>query len=207
MDNYRPDPDDLLAAVQKDEDRQHRGKLKIFFGMAAGVGKTYAMLDNARQRQVEGVDVVIGYIETHKRAETDALLTGLEVIPRQKLEYHGTVFEEMDTDAIIARKPKLVLVDELAHTNVSGARHVKRYQDVIELLEYGFNVYTTVNVQHFESRADTVKQITGITVHETVPDSILDLADEIELIDLSPDDLRKRLAEGKVYTTERAETA
>nr|MBA3874742.1 sensor histidine kinase KdpD [Anaerolineae bacterium] len=207
MDNYRPDPDDLLAAVQKDEDRQHRGKLKIFFGMAAGVGKTYAMLDNARHRKAEGVDVVIGYVETHKRAETDALLVGLEVVPRQKIEYRGTVLEEMDTDAIIARKPKLVLVDELAHTNVSGARHVKRYQDVIELLEYGFNVYTTVNVQHFESRADTVKQITGITVHETVPDSILDLADEIELIDLSPDDLRKRLAEGKVYTADRADVA
>ncbi len=207
MDNYRPDPDNLLAAVQKDEDRQHRGKLKIFFGMAAGVGKTYAMLDNARRRQAEGVDVVIGYVETHKRAETDALLIGLEAVPRQKIEYRGTTLEEMDTDAIIARKPKLVLVDELAHTNVPGARHVKRYQDVIELLEYGLNVYTTVNVQHFESRADTVKQITGITVHETVPDSILDLADEIELIDLSPDDLRKRLAEGKVYTTDRVETA
>ncbi len=207
MDNYRPDPDNLLAAVQKDENRQHRGKLKIFFGMAAGVGKTYAMLDNARQRQAEGIDVVIGYVETHKRAETDALLVGLETVPRQKIEYRGTILEEMDTDAIMARKPELVLVDELAHTNVPGARHVKRYQDVVELLDYGFNVYTTVNVQHFESRADTVKQITGVTVHETVPDSILDLADEIELIDLSPDDLRKRLAEGKVYTTERAETA
>jgi two-component system sensor histidine kinase KdpD len=207
MDEYRPDPDELLAAIQKTENRQQRGKLKIYFGMAAGVGKTYAMLDNARQRQAEGVDVVVGYVETHKRAETDALLAGLEIIPRQKLEYHGATLEEMDTDAIIARKPQLVLVDELAHTNVAGARHVKRYQDVIELLEYGFNVYTTVNVQHFESRADTVKQITGITVHETVPDSILDLADDIELIDLSPDDLRKRLAEGKVYTADRADVA
>lgn len=207
MDEYRPDPDELLAAIQKTENRQQRGKLKIFFGMAAGVGKTYAMLDNARRRKDEGVDVVVGYVETHKRAETDALINGLEIIPRQKLEYHGATLEEMDTDAIIARKPQLVLVDELAHTNVAGARHVKRYQDVIELLEYGFNVYTTVNVQHFESRADTVKQITGITVHETVPDSILDLADEVELIDLSPDDLRKRLAEGKVYTADRADLA
>ncbi len=207
MDEYRPDPDELLAAIQKVEDRQQRGKLKIFFGMAAGVGKTYTMLDNARQRQAEGVDVVIGYVETHKRVETEALLAGLEIVPRQNLEYRGTTLEEMDTDAIIARRPQLVLVDELAHTNVAGARHVKRYQDVIELLEYGLNVYTTVNVQHFESRADTVKQITGITVHETIPDSILDLVDEIELIDLSPDDLRKRLAEGKVYTADRADTA
>ncbi|MBI1281780.1 MAG: DUF4118 domain-containing protein [Anaerolineaceae bacterium] len=207
MDEYRPDPDELLAAIQKVENRQRRGKLKIFFGMAAGVGKTYTMLDNARQRQAEGVDVVVGYIETHKRPETDALLSDLEIIPRQKLEYRSTILEEMDTDAIIARRPQLVIVDELAHTNVSGARHVKRYQDVIELLEYGFNVYTTVNVQHFESRADTVRQITGITVHETVPDSILDLADEIELIDISPDNLRKRLAEGKVYTPDHADTA
>jgi len=207
MDEYRPDPDELLATIQKVENRQQRGKLKIFFGMAAGVGKTYAMLDNARQRKTEGVDVVVGYVETHKRAETEALLAGLEVVPRQKLEYRGTFLEEMDTDAIITRHPKLVLVDELAHTNIAGARHLKRYQDVIELLEYGFDVYTTVNVQHFESRADTVKQITGITVHETVPDSILDFVDEIELIDLSPDDLRKRLAEGKVYTADRADTA
>ena len=207
MDEYRPDPDELLAAIQKVEDRQQRGKLKIFFGMAAGVGKTYTMLDNARQRKAEGVDVVVGYVETHKRAETEALLAGLEIIPRQKLEYRGTTLEEMDPDAIIARRPQLVLVDELAHTNVAGARHVKRYQDVIELLEYGFDVYTTVNVQHFESRADTVRQITGITVHETVPDSILDLVDEIELIDLSPDDLRKRLAEGKVYSADRVDTA
>lgn len=207
MDEYRPDPDKLLAAIQKNEDRQQRGKLKIFFGMAAGVGKTYAMLDYARQRKAEGVDVVVGYIEAHKRVDTEALLQGLEIIPRQKLEYRGTTIEEMDTDAILARQPQLVLVDELAHTNAPGARHIKRYQDVIELLEAGLNVWTTVNVQHFESRADTVRQITGITVHETVPDSILEYADEIELIDLSPDDLRKRLAEGKVYTPERVETA
>lgn len=207
MDEFRPDPDTLLAAIQKNEDRQQRGKLKIFFGMAAGVGKTYAMLENARRRRAEGVDVVVGYVETHNRPETEALLAGLEVIPRQKLEYRGAILEEMNTDAVVARKPQLVLVDELAHTNAPGARHVKRYQDVIELLEAGLDVWTTVNVQHFESRADTVRQITGITVHETVPDSILEYADEIELIDLSPDDLRKRLSEGKVYTPDRIETA
>ncbi len=207
MDNLQSEPEEHTSLLKKDVERPRRGKLKIFFGMAAGVGKTYAMLENARRRQAEGIDVVVGYVETHKRVETDALLSGLETIPRQKIEYHGTVLEEMDTDAIIARRPQLVLVDELAHTNVSGARHVKRYQDVIDLLEYGLDVYTTVNVQHFESRADTVQQIIGITVHETVPDSILDLADEIELIDLSPEDLRKRLAEGKVYSTERIETS
>lgn len=207
MDEYRPDPDALLAAIQKDEARQQRGKLKIFFGMAAGVGKTYAMLDAARQLKADGVDVVVGYVETHNRVETEALLFGLEVIPRQEIEYRGALMQEMDTDAILRRKPQTVLVDELAHTNVQGVRHVKRFQDVQELLEAGINVYTTVNVQHFESRADAVRQITGITVHETVPDSILDLADEIELIDLSPDDLRKRLTEGKVYTPERIETA
>jgi len=207
MEDYRPDPDALLAAIQKDEARQQRGKLKIFFGMAAGVGKTYTMLDSAHQLKNEGIDVIVGYVETHKRAETAAILEGLEAIPRQKLEYRGTWVEEMDTDAILARKPQLVLVDELAHTNAPGARYIKRYQDVIELLEAGIDVYTTVNVQHFESRADAVRQITGITIHETVPDSILDLADEIELIDLSPEELRKRLGEGKVYTSERIETA
>ncbi|MCI0709624.1 MAG: sensor histidine kinase KdpD [Chloroflexi bacterium] len=207
MNEYRPDPDSLLAAVQKDAARQQRGKLKIFFGMAAGVGKTYAMLETARERQAEGVDVVVGYIETHGREETEGLLAGLEVIPRQTLSYRGTQLEEMDLDAVLARHPELVLVDELAHTNAPGVRHAKRFQDIIELLEADIDVWTTVNVQHFESRADAVRQITGITVHERVPDSILDLADEIELIDLSPEDLRKRLAEGKVYTPERVEVA
>ncbi len=207
MNENRPDPDALLAAVQKEEARQGRGKFKVFLGMAAGVGKTYAMLDAARQRQADGVDVVVGYVETHGRQETQALLDRLEIIPRRAIEYRGTRLEEMDTDAILARQPQLVLVDELAHSNVPGARHAKRWQDVIELLEAGLNVFTTVNVQHFESRADAVQQITGIRVHETVPDSLLDLADEIELIDLSPEDLRKRLAEGKVYTPERVEAA
>ncbi|MBC7810829.1 MAG: sensor histidine kinase KdpD [Burkholderiales bacterium] len=207
LNDYRSDPDALLAAIQKDEARQQRGKLRIFLGMAAGVGKTYAMLEAARQRRGDGVDVVIGYVETHRRAETEALLTGFEIVSRQKLEYRGATLEEMDTDAVLKRAPQLVLVDELAHTNASGARHAKRWQDVVEILEASIDVYTTINVQHFESRADAVAQITGIRVHETVPDSVLDLADEIELIDLSPEDLRKRLAEGKVYTPERVELA
>jgi two-component system, OmpR family, sensor histidine kinase KdpD len=200
MSDHRPDPDALLAAVQRQEARQQRGRLKIYFGMAAGVGKTYTMLDSAHLARADGVDVVIGYVESHRRPQTEALVTGLEVIPRQMLEYRGTMLEEMDLDAILARQPQLVLVDELAHTNAPGARHTKRYQDVIELLNAGINVWTTVNVQHFESRADTAAQITGVIIHETVPDSLLDMADEIELIDLTPEQLRKRLSEGKVYT-------
>ena len=207
MDDHRPDPDALLAAIQREEARQRRGKLKLYFGMVAGVGKTYAMLAEARERKAEGVDVVVGYVETHGRAETEALLAGLEIIPRLRVEYRNTILPEMDLDAVLARRPELALVDELAHTNAPGSRHRKRHQDIIELLEAGIDVYTTVNVQHFESRADAVRQITGVTVHETVPDSLLDLADEIELIDLPPVDLRKRLAEGKVYTPDRIEVA
>src|SRR5579859_3846427 len=160
--DQRPDPDALLAAVQKEEAKQQRGKLKIFFGMSAGVGKTYAMLEAARQRKADGVDVVIGYVETHKRIETEALVAGLEIIPRKKSDYRGAVLEEMDIDAILARKPQLVLVDELAHTNAPGSRHPKRYQDMLELIDAGIDVYTTINVQHLESRADAVRQITGI---------------------------------------------
>lgn len=207
MENQRPDPDALLTAIQKEEAWQKRGKLKIFFGMVAGVGKTYAMLEAARQRLAEGQSVVVGWVDTHGRAETEALLADLPLIPRQKLEYRDLLFEEMNLDAVLASRPGLVLVDELAHTNIPGSRHRKRYQDVTELLEAGINVYTTLNVQHLESRADTVRQITGITVHETVPDSILELADEIELIDLPPEALLKRLAEGKVYVPEQAEMA
>ena len=151
--------------------------------------------------------MVVGYVDTHGRSETELLLQGLEVLPRRTVEYRGTRLEDMDLDALLARSPELALVDELAHTNAPGLRHRKRYQDVMELLEAGIDVYTTVNVQHFESRADAVAQITGVTVHETVPDSLLDLADDIELIDLPPEDLRKRLAEGKVYTAERADVA
>jgi two-component system sensor histidine kinase KdpD len=205
--NDRPDPDALLAAIKQEEMIEQRGKLKIFFGMAAGVGKTYSMLETAQGLKAEGMDVVVGYVETHGRAETEELIAGLEIIPRKKVEYRGTFMEEMDLDALLARHPKLALVDELAHTNVSGSRHPKRYQDVLELLDAGIDVYTTINVQHLESRADTVRQITGITVHETVPDSIVEHANEIELIDLAPEELLKRLAEGKVYTGERAELA
>ncbi len=206
-DEHRPDPDALLASIQKKETRQQQSKLKIFFGMAAGVGKTYSMLQAARQSSSEGVDIVVGYVETHGRAETNTLLEGLEIIPRVKMEYRGTLFEEMDLDAILARKPKTVLVDELAHTNVPGSRHAKRYQDVLELLDVGIDVYTTVNVQHLESRADAVQQITGVVIHETVPDSIFDRADEVELIDITPDELLKRLSEGKVYVSDKARLA
>ena len=184
-----------------------RGKLRVFFGMCPGVGKTYAMLSAARQRRAEGVDVVVGLVETHGRVETEALLAGLTVLPRRKLEYRGVVLEELDLDGLAARRPQLALVDELAHTNAPGSRHPKRYQDVIELLDAGIDVYTTLNVQHLESRMDLVGRFTGSVVRETVPDSILDQADAIELIDLTPEQLRRRLAEGKVYLGERADAA
>ncbi len=203
----RPDPDALLMAIQKQTATQERGNLKIFLGMSAGVGKTYTMLGSAHQFKAEGGDVVVGYIETHKRPETDALLVGLEIIPPLQIDYRGAMLREVDIDAILARKPHVVLIDELAHTNAQGSRHTKRYQDVLDLIEAGVDVWTTVNVQHFESRADAVRQITGITIQETIPDSLLDFANEIELIDLSPQDLRKRLSEGKVYTSERIDAA
>ncbi|MFZ4620621.1 MAG: ATP-binding protein [Bacteroidota bacterium] len=204
---YRPDPDALLNALKRQEESSRRGKLKIFFGMSAGVGKTYDMLKSAHDAKAKQTDVVIGYIETHKREETEALVSGLEIVPRKQLEYRGVMLEEMDIDAVLSRKPQLVLVDELAHTNQPGSRHNKRYQDVLELLENGIDVYTTVNVQHLESRADTVAQITGTVIRETVPDSIFEQADEVEVIDIPPDELLKRLAEGKVYTPDRSQRA
>jgi two-component system sensor histidine kinase KdpD len=203
----RPNPDALLAEIQREEQSAKRGQLKIFFGMSPGVGKTYAMLEAARVQKAEGVDVMIGVVETHGRVETEALLEGLPVIPRKKIEYRGVTLQEMDIDAILARRPSLVLVDELAHTNAPGSRHPKRYQDALELIDAGINVYATLNVQHLESRLDVVQQISGVVVREAVPDSVLDQADEIELIDVTPDQLRKRLAEGKVYMGERAATA
>ena len=203
----RPNPDALLAEIQREEKAAKRGRLKLFFGMCPGVGKTYAMLEATRQRKADGVDVVVGVVETHGRAETEALLAGLEVLPRRTLEYRGITLGEMDMDALLARRPQLALVDELAHTNAPGSRHPKRYQDVLELLDAGIDVYTTLNVQHLESRLDVVRQFTGVTVNETVPDSVLDQADEIELVDLTPEQLRKRLAEGRVYIGERAATA
>jgi len=204
---HRPDPDALLAEIQREEQAAKRGQLKVFFGMSPGVGKTYTMLEAARARKAEGVDVVIGIVETHGRVETEALLAGLPVIPRKKIEYRGVTLQEMDIDAILARRPQLVLVDELAHTNAPGSRHPKRYQDVLELIDAGIDVYSTLNVQHLESRLDVVQQISGVAVREAVPDSVLDQADEIELVDLTPEQLRKRLAEGKVYMGERAATA
>ena len=203
----RPNPDALLAAIQREEQTTRRGELKIFFGMCPGVGKTYAMLRAAQQRKAEGADLVVGVVETHGRLETLALVAGLEVIPRKQIDYRGVTLTEMDIDAILTRRPKLVLVDELAHTNAPGARHPKRYQDVLELLDAGINVFTTLNVQHLESRNDLVQQFTGVAVRETVPDSVLDQADDIELIDITPDGLRQRLTEGKVYLGERAATA
>src|SRR5664279_5078544 len=209
MDNIdnRPDPDELLATLKLEEEKSKRGKLKIFFGMCAGVGKTYTMLQTAQAEKSKGCDIVIGYVETHNRKETADLVNGFEVIPRKVYQYKTTSVTEMDLDAIIARKPLLVLVDELAHTNAPGSRHAKRYQDVLEILDNGINVYTTVNVQHLESRSDTVAQITGIIVRETVPDEIFENADEIELVDLPPEELLQRLSEGKVYTPERSREA
>ncbi len=207
MDPQRPDPDALLAAIQREDEQDRRGKLKIFLGMAAGVGKTYSMLQEAHQLRANGIDVVVGYVETHGRSETASVVEDLEIIPRRKIDYRDTSLEEMDLDKILARRPDLVLVDELAHSNAPGVQHPKRYQDVLDILEAGIDVYTTVNVQHFESRADAVRQITGAVIHETVPDTLLDMADDIELIDLTPEELRKRLYEGKVYTTDRAEVA
>ena len=203
----RPNPDQLLAEIQAATAAQHRGKLKIFLGYVAGVGKTYAMLEAAHQRQAAGVDVVIGYIETHGRVETEALVAGLEVIPRLQLAYRGVRLPEMDVDALLARRPQLALVDELAHTNAPGSRHPKRYQDIEELLAAGIDVYTTINVQHLESLNDVVAQITGVIVRETIPDRILDEVHEIELVDLPPVELLARLREGKVYVPEQANHA
>ena len=203
----RPDPDALLASLQRDEARARRGRLKIFFGMCPGVGKTYAMLRAAQHELADRVNVVVAVVETHRRAETEALLAGLPIVPRKQIDYRGTQLGEMDLEAVLALKPTLALVDELAHTNAPGSRHPKRYQDVIELLDAGIDVFSTLNVQHIESRADSVRQITGAPVYETVPDSIIELADEVELVDITPKALRERLAEGKVYVADRAATA
>jgi len=201
----RPSPDALLEAARRETDRS--GRLKIFVGAAPGVGNTYEMLQSAQARLKTGVDVVVGVVETHGRIETDALLEGLEVVPRKRLTYRDQVLEEMDLDAVIARRPQLALVDELAHSNAPGSRHPKRYLDVEELLSHGIDVYTAVNIQHIESLNDVVAQITHVRVRETVPDSVFDRADAIELIDLTPDDLIQRLKEGKVYVPKQAERA
>ncbi|HEX9443180.1 MAG TPA: DUF4118 domain-containing protein, partial [Candidatus Binatia bacterium] len=205
-DKLRPDPDVLLAELRQAAPA-NRGRLTVFLGMCPGVGKTYTMLEYARRRLREGLNVAVGVVETHKRAETEALLAGLPVIPRRTIDYKGVALDEMDLDAILELRPELALVDELAHTNVPSSRHPKRYQDVLELLDAGISVYTTLNVQHVESRVDVVRQITGVTVRETVPDSVLDRADEIQLVDLPPEQLRQRLEEGKVYLGEMAQAA
>ncbi|HEY8269642.1 MAG TPA: sensor histidine kinase KdpD [Pseudobdellovibrionaceae bacterium] len=203
----RPDPDALLRAISEDEQKETRAKLRVFLGMSAGVGKTYSMLRAARESMNEGIDVIIGVVETHGRKETEALLQGLPVIPKKKSVYRGTTVEEMDLDAILARKPKLVVVDELPHSNIPGSRHEKRFQDVIEILDSGIDVITAMNVQHLESRKDAVESITGIPIRETVPDSILERASQVELVDISPSQLLKRLKEGKVYLGDKAEHA
>lgn len=207
MNNGRPDPDQLLARVQEEEAKAARGKLKIFFGASAGVGKTYAMLGAARRQKELGTDVVIGVVETHGRKETEALITGLERLPLCEIPYRGSVLKEFDLDAALARRPALILMDELAHSNVAGSRHPKRWQDIHDLLAAGIDVYSTVNVQHLETLNDVVSGIAGIRVWETVPDRIFDEADEVVLVDLPPDDLLQRLKEGKVYLPQQAERA
>ncbi len=207
MDRRRPDPDELLEQVASEDRQAGRGRLTIFLGYVAGVGKTYAMLGAAHERSAQGVDVVVGLVETHGRADTDRLLDGLEIVPRRTQEYRGTVLTELDLDAVLKRAPRLALVDELAHTNVPGSRHPKRYQDVEELLDAGIDVYTTLNVQHLESYNDVVAQITGVRMHETVPDLLIDEHTEFELVDLPPDELLQRLEEGKVYVPEQAARA
>ncbi|MBP31806.1 MAG: two-component sensor histidine kinase [Cupriavidus sp.] len=204
-DPTRPSPDALLEAARREE--RTRGRLKVFLGAAPGVGKTYEMLTIGRARLKAGIDVVIGVVETHGRAETEALLDGFETIPRRSVPYHGTVLQEMDLDALLARRPALALVDELAHTNAPGSRHPKRYQDVEELLDAGIDVLTTLNIQHVESLNDVVASITRIRVRETVPDGVLDRADDIEVVDLNPDDLIQRLKDGNVYVPTHAERA
>ena len=199
----RPDPDALLARVTS----RSRGRLKVFFGAAPGVGKTFAMLEEGRRRAAEGLDVLVGYAEPHGRAETEAQLIGMDLLATHTVEHRGVTLREFDLDAALARHPQLLLVDELAHTNAPGSRHPKRYQDVVELLDAGVDVYTTVNVQHIESLNDVVEGITGIRVRETLPDAVLERADEIELVDTSADELLERLGEGKIYRGDAAARA
>lgn len=206
-DDHRPDPDALLAQVQREEIEEKRGRLYIILGMCPGVGKTYAMLLLARQRQNDGLKVLVGVVETHGRKETAVLLENLTILPRQQIAHGDHTLEEFDLDTAIQRRPDLLLVDELAHTNAPGSRHLKRYQDVLELLDAGIDVVTTLNVQHIESQVDIVRQVTGVAVQETVPDSLLDRAHEIQLVDLSVEKLMGRLTEGKVYLGERAQAA
>ncbi len=204
----RPDPDALLRRVRDEETKAQRAKLKVFFGFAPGVGKTYRMLQVARDLVIDQkIDVVVGLVETHRRMDTAALLLGLDILPKRKVEYRGRTLEEFDLDVALARRPKLILIDELAHTNAPGSRHTKRWQDILEVLDAGIDVFTTVNVQHIESLNDVIAQITHVIVRETIPDSILERADEIELVDIAPEELMTRLREGKVYLADQANRA
>ncbi len=203
----RRSPDRILQGLQEAKKRQGRGSLKIFFGYAAGVGKTYAMLEAAHEQLRHGADVVAGYIEPHARPDTAALAQGIESLPCMECPYKGMVLHEFNLDAALQRKPQLILVDELAHTNANGCRHEKRYQDIQELLQAGIDVYTTVNVQHIESLNDIAAPITAITVQERIPDSYLDDADQVELVDIEPADLKRRLQEGKIYDSQQARSA
>lgn len=207
LEDTRPDPDRILRDISKIESKDKKGKLKIFFGYAAGVGKTYAMLEDAHEALDAGKDIVIGYIEPHTRPETMRLLEGLELLPNKEISYKGITLKEFNIDAALKRNPDLILVDELAHTNAVGSRHSKRYSDIEELLDAGIDVYTTVNVQHIESLNDLVSSITGVIVKERVPDRVFNIADHIELIDIEPDDLLKRLSEGKIYKEKQARSA
>src|SRR5262245_17900039 len=207
MNMRRPTPEEMLERARNEERRDARGRLKIFFGAAPGVGKTYAMLEAAQARKREGTDVVAGWVETHRRKETDRLLEGIEMLPPRSLSYRGLMLTEFDIDAALARRPKLLLVDELAHANAGGSRHAKRWQDVEELLQAGIDVYSTLNVQHLESMNDVVAIVTGVAILETVPDSVLDQADEVELVDLPSDELLQRMRDGKVYVPQQIEVA
>lgn len=207
MEERRPHSEELLETIQREQEESLTGKLKIFFGYAAGVGKTYAMLEAAHEAQKNGKDVVVGYVERHTRPDTLALINGLEEIPNKEISYHGMTLKEMDLDAILERKPELVLVDEFAHSNAAGCRHLKRYQDVEELLRAGIDVYSTVNVQHLESLHDLVVSITGVSVKERIPDDVFDSAAQVEVVDIEPDDLILRLHEGKVYKENQAKRA
>ncbi|MCL5292458.1 MAG: universal stress protein [Actinobacteria bacterium] len=203
----RPTPEEILAKIEKDEQGGKGARLKLYIGAAAGVGKTYAMLEEAQRLKKRGVDVVVGFVETHGRSETEEKLAGLEAVPRKKVEYRGVVFEEMDGDAVITRKPTVALVDELAHTNVPGLKHAKRFQDVQDILESGVNVISTINIQHLESLNDVIAELTGVRVRETIPDKILERADEVVLVDISPEALRQRIQEGRVYVPQKIQQA
>lgn len=207
MEAHRSNPEEILRQINKEETKNSRGRLKIFFGYAAGVGKTYAMLKAAHAAKRRGIDVVVGYVEPHARPQTAELLNGLELVSTKAVQHGGITLHEFDLDAALTRKPQLILVDELAHTNADGSRHLKRYQDINELLSNGIDVYTTVNVQHIESLNDLVASITGVVVQERIPDSVFDNADQVELADIEPKELIERLSEGKIYKKTQAEQA